>query len=236
MGFFDFLDETQDHKYAEANIARLNARFEMIVEPYRRDLEDARVLDLASHDGRWAYALSGAGAREVVGIEGRQDLIDQFESSYPRGEIADRVHLQQGDIFETLPTMVERGERFDVVAVFGIFYHIMEHYRLLKLIKHVGARLAVIDSEFIIREGPFIRIGEEETSKELNSIPHEQGQDRAPVGVPSREAVERMADTLGYDTAWTDWSARRADQRRGLRDYYRTDHWKRRGTCALRLR
>ena len=67
MGFFDFLDNTTRYGGKRTNIGRLDRRREFIVEPYADEIKDARVLDLASHDGRWAYALAAAGARRSWG-------------------------------------------------------------------------------------------------------------------------------------------------------------------------
>ena len=34
------------------------------------------MLDIASHDGRWSMAALDAGARHVIGVEGRPELVD----------------------------------------------------------------------------------------------------------------------------------------------------------------
>ena len=177
MGFFDFLNETTRYGGRPTNIARLERRREFIVEPFVDEIKDARVLDLASHDGRWAYALAGAGAREVVGIEFRQELVDQF-AGYPEGETRDRVSLIQGDIFEELPKLVAAGEKFDVVTIFGVFYHIMDHYALLKQVKQLGARLVVIDSEFLTRAAPLIRVWMEDTDSPFRRSRPKRGRRR----------------------------------------------------------
>jgi len=235
MSFFDFLKDTDRYADKDLNIGRLDRRREFIIDPYVDDLKDARVLDLASHDGRWSYALSAAGAREVVGIEARGDLIAQFES-YPEGAVKDRISFIQADVFEELPRMIGRGEKFDVVAVYGLYYHIMDHYTLLKLVKQLSPRLVIIDSEFLVRDAPLIRLATERTGSHLNSISHETGQDVAPIGVPSRPAVEMMAGSLGYDVTWADWDSLPRGRRQRVHDYFRANHWKRRGTCALRPR
>lgn len=234
MGFFDFLNDTTRYGGRPTSISRLERRREFIVEPFVDEIKDGRVLDLASHDGRWAYALAGAGAREVVGIEFRQELIDQF-AGYPEGEIRDRVSLIQGDVFEELPKLVAAGERFDVVAIYGLFYHVMDHYALLKLVKQLGARLVVIDSEFLTRKAPLIRLSMEDTDCEFNVISPETRQAQAPIGIVSRSALEMMAGSLGYAATWADWDSVPAADRRGLREYYREGGLRLRGTCALRL-
>ncbi len=75
----------------------------------------------------------------------------------------------------------------------------------------------------------------EPTDSHLNSIPHEPGQEIAPVGIPSRSALEVMAHSLGYTVEWADWDRLPQQRRAGLKAYYRVPPaWKRRGTCALR--
>ncbi|MDQ4055098.1 MAG: class I SAM-dependent methyltransferase [Actinomycetota bacterium] len=233
-GFFDFLEDNPRYAGKRLSINRLNRRHEFLVRQHLADIEGARVLDLASHDGRWSYALSAAGAASVVGIEARADQIEQF-ASYPAGRVKDRVRLVHGDVYDELPKLVDRREMFDVVAVYGLYYHLMDHYGLLKLIKKLCPRVVIIDSEFHLSSAPTVRLAVEPTDSHLNSVPHEARQEVAPVGIPSRAAMELMAHSLGYDVAWADWEALPRSRRGGLKAYYRTSPaWKRRGTCTLR--
>jgi len=233
-GFFDFLEDNPRYAGKRLSINRLNKRYDYLVRPYLDVLRDATVLDLASHDGRWSYALSSAGAASVLGIEARADQIEQFDS-YPEGPAKDRVTLVHGDVYDELPKLVARGETFDVVAIYGLYYHVMDHYGLLKLVKRLAPRLVIIDSEFHLSAAPTIRLAVEPTDSHLNTIAHEPRQDVAPVGIPSAAAMEVMAHSLGYDVEWADWDRVPRGQRGGLKAYYRTaPAWKRRGTCALR--
>lgn len=235
MGFFDVLESTA--RYAgmhETGIHRLNVRHRFLVEPFVADIEGSRVLDLAAHDGRWSYALAGAGAREVVSIEARQELMDQF-AEFPDTEFKSSIRWVHGDIFDELEALVEAGETFDVVAVYGIFYHVMDHYRLLKLIRALRPRLVVVDSEFVQADEAVIDVVMEDTEKYLNSTAHLDGQRRAPTGAPSRSAVEMMATSLGWGVEWADWTAVPKEERRWLRAYYRgADVRRRRDTCWFR--
>jgi hypothetical protein len=113
----------------------------------------------------------------------------------------------------------------------------MDHYGLLKLIKRLGPRLVIIDSEFHLSPDATIRFAMESTSSDLNSIAHIEEQQTAPVGIPSRLALEVMAHSLGYVVTWADWDSVPDSGRGGLKAYYRqASAWKRRGTCALRPR
>jgi methyltransferase family protein len=234
MRFFDFLRDTERYSGTRGSIARLNKRHRFLIEPYKAELEGRSVLDLASHDGRWSYALSAAGAREVTGIEARAESIAHF-AAYPEGPVKDRIRFVQGDVYDVLPQLVAEGKRYDVVALFGLFYHVMDHYLLLKLIAQLEPELIIIDSEFFLSPDPVVRIIREKTDNRLNSIPHVSGQVRAPAGIPSKLALEVMATTLGYGVEWADWEVLDEGERGGLASYYREPpEFKRRDTCALR--
>lgn len=125
------------------------------------------------------------------------------------------------------------AERFDVVALYGIFYHVMDHFRLLRQARAIGARLIIIDSEFITATNPMIQLVRERTDNRLNGAPQMPGQERAVIGIPSTAAMDRMADALGMRCDWIDWDQLPEARRVGVGDYFRTEA-KRRRTCALR--
>ncbi|QGX98284.1 class I SAM-dependent methyltransferase [Roseovarius faecimaris] len=231
-GLFDFLTNLPPYSENDFTIRRLNARHKLIIAPFRPQIEGARVLDIACHDGRWSYALAAAGAREVIGIEARQDLLDRF-ASFPDTPFKRNISLRQGDLFEALETLTAHGENFDVVALYGIFYHVMDHFRLLKLIRALGPRIIIVDSEFIMNDNAMIQILKEETSNPLNATSDTDGIAHTVVGVPSRKATEFMAEALGYETTWIDQALILDDEdRKGMKDYFREGR-KVRGTCAL---
>lgn len=230
MGFFDFLSQTPPYDKGRS-LVRLNNRHKLIVAPFADAIRGARVLDLAAHDGRWSYALAGAGADSVIGVEARGELFERF-AAYPDTGYKARVDLRQGDIFEALEGFVRDGERFDVVAVYGIFYHVLDHFRLLRLIRAVEPGLVIIDSEFMTAKNPVIQLTQERTELNINAAPQIEGQEKALIGIPSFRAVEKMALVLGYDCAWIDVAAVLGEDRAGMGDYFRTGG-KRRGTCAL---
>ena len=110
----------------------------------------------------------------------------------------------------------------------------MDHYRLLKQVQALHPRLVIIYSEFLNRPQPLIKLALEPTDDQFNSISHAEGQAMAPIGIPSRSAVDLMANSLGYTTTWSDWSAVPRRRRKGLKEYSDSDNWKSRDTVALR--
>jgi 2-polyprenyl-3-methyl-5-hydroxy-6-metoxy-1,4-benzoquinol methylase len=232
QGFFDFISGLPHYEGHRQVVTRMNHRHRFLIEAFASDIAGADVLDLASHDGRWAYAFAGAGAARVLGIEARQELIDRF-ADYPDADLRQRVELRCGDIFDGIAAEVAAGSRFDVVAVFGIFYHIMDHFHLLRLILGLKPQLIIIDSEFALRDGPIIQLVREKTDNILNAAPQIAGQKKAIKGVPSFSALTMMAQALDLDVEWSDWDSLPAGERSGVTDYYRTQRL-RRATCALR--
>lgn len=202
MGFFDFLRSVARYERDDYGIGRLNQRHRKLIAPIAADLAGARVLDLAAHDGRWSYAFAAAGAAEVVGIEGRQHLIDRF-AEFPQDEAAARVTLRCGDIFEGMEADLAAGARYDVVGVLGIFYHIMDHFRLLQLVTRFQPRLVLLDSEFSQRPGQVIDLVREDPGKDLNALAQVAGQEKALIGIPSLARSRRWR--MYWATGPTGW-------------------------------
>ncbi len=231
--FFGILNEIPAYDADEAAIYRLNQRHRLIVEPFEAELHNARVLDLACHDGRWSYALAAAGACEVIGVDARQELIDRFDG-FPEGASKSKVDLRCGDIFDALEAMAADGAQFDVIAVYGIFYHIMDHMRLLKLCRLLNPTIIIIDSEFIEAKNGMIQLVRENTTNVLNATSATENLSQTVIGIPSRQATEMMAEALGYDLEWLDKERILGKDRRGMHDYFR-DARKVRSACALRV-
>ena len=232
MPLFEFLKKVPLYRNRPGQLRRMDRRQRFIIEPHLGDIRGARVLDLGSHDGRWPYAFSVAGAREVIGIEGRAEMIEQF-SDYPEGPEKDRITLRQGDINEEVPRLASADERFDLVAILGLFYHITTHYTLLAQIRALRPRLVLIDGMFMTDPEPVIRLVPEDSSRQMNTLPAFAGQDVTLKGVPSRAATDLMAKNLGYTITWLDWDKLSLEDRRDVPDYFQQGD-RCRATCALR--
>ncbi|MEQ9258807.1 MAG: class I SAM-dependent methyltransferase [Roseovarius sp.] len=230
-GFFDFLAEMPPYEENATSVIRLAQRHRLIIEPFAPQIVGARVLDIAAHDGRWSYALAHAGAAEVVGVEARRELIDRF-AQFPETEFKARVKLVQNDLFDEIEARAAADERFDVVALYGIFYHVMDHFRLLRMIRRLGPKLIIIDSEFIKADNAIVQVLKEEVSNPLNAVGDVEGITHTVVGVPSQRATEFMAEALGYTLDWVDHAMILGANRDGMKDYFREGR-KVRSTCAL---
>ena len=77
MNFFEKYPEFINEGTTGVAGQRLEYRYKAIIGNQKNYFKNAKVLDLASHDGRWSLASLEAGASKVVGIEGRENLVEK---------------------------------------------------------------------------------------------------------------------------------------------------------------
>ena len=83
----------------------------------RRLCPGKRVLDCFTHTGSFALNAGAAGAAEVLGVDASMTGVLQAEENARLNGLSDRVKFQCADVFELLPQLEQRGERFDVVIL-----------------------------------------------------------------------------------------------------------------------
>lgn len=234
MSAFDYLGAVAPYSQDPAQILRLDIRHSFLIAPHTEILRGARVLDLGAHDGRWSYALAEAGAAQVVGIEARAELVARFRL-FAASPAKDRVELRQGDLHDALEDLYRAGEHFDVVALLGILYHVMDHFSILRNALRLGARMILVDGDFMVGNNPYIQLVREDPSKDLNAAPQVPGQMTAIKGIPSSSAMERMAEALGCDLVWLPWESLDPITRVTVGDYFTpTPQNTLRRSCVLR--
>lgn len=79
--------------------------------------KNAKVLDCFTHTGSFALNAGIAGAREVIGVDASQTGIDQATQNANLNHLEDKVSFICADVFELLPSLEEKGEKFDVVIL-----------------------------------------------------------------------------------------------------------------------
>ncbi|MFX0136848.1 MAG: class I SAM-dependent methyltransferase [Candidatus Hodarchaeota archaeon] len=146
MNFIDF-GNTPFTKSSEtgAHPIRLNWRCEILLTRNKQAIEGKRILDLASHDGRFSYACLKLGAKHVIGVEARKHLVNHSKKNLDNlGYKSKEFEIIQDDIFNYLPN-VEKG-KFDTILCFGIFYHTIKQIELLKEIKRIKPKYLILDT------------------------------------------------------------------------------------------
>lgn len=83
----------------------------------QRLCKDARVLDCFTHTGSFALNAGIAGAREVLGVDASEPGVHQAELNAELNGLFDRVKFLCADVFDLLPELERRGEKYDVVIL-----------------------------------------------------------------------------------------------------------------------
>lgn len=209
-GFFDQFPRFYRTSSTAPGTTRLNLRYEAIFGENRDILTGASVLDLASHDGRWSLAAFAAGARSVIGIEARPELVKVATKNLAEyGYGADRVRFVTGDVHQVLNT---QDFEADVVLCLGFLYHTLRYNELLDGIRRTGARYLIIDtfSPYMNQPVPNVNV----------MIEHDDGQGSAAadadtythgpsvlIGRPNLAAIRTMVAAYGYRVErLSDWA------------------------------
>lgn len=79
--------------------------------------KDAKVLDCFTHTGSFALNAGYGGAKEVTGVDASELAVEQATLNSKLNGMEDRVKFICRDVFEFLPELEEKGEKFDVVIL-----------------------------------------------------------------------------------------------------------------------
>lgn len=220
-GFFDRFPAFYDTSETSSFPWRLNLRHDAVIAQNADLFPGARVLDLASHDGRWSMAALEAGATSVLGIEARPELVANAESSLRHYEVEEsRFRFVAGDLFEVL----EREQpQVDVVLCLGFLYHTLRHNELLTRIRRTGAHHVVLDTEIHRGEQPVVWLDEERVERQGNAIHDEFSYgDTVLTGRPTLAALSLLSRAQGFAVErLSDWDGLLRDNPEAdqVRDY-----------------
>lgn len=79
--------------------------------------KNAKVLDCFTHTGSFALNAGIAGASSVLGVDASALAVDQAAANARLNGLEDRVQFLCRDVFELLPELEEKKEKFDVVIL-----------------------------------------------------------------------------------------------------------------------
>lgn len=82
-----------------------------------RFCKDKKVLDCFTHTGSFALNAGIAGAKSVLGVDASRLAVDQATENAALNGLQDTVKFQCADVFELLPELEEKKEKFDVVIL-----------------------------------------------------------------------------------------------------------------------
>ena len=77
----------------------------------------ARELDCFTHTGSFALNAGLAGAKEVIGVDASELGVHQAELNAKLNALENTVRFECADVFDLLPDLEKKGEKFDVVIL-----------------------------------------------------------------------------------------------------------------------
>ena len=179
----------------------LNARFDALIENNKGIIENATILDLANHDGRWSLAALKNGAKKVYGIEGKKVLVEKGLENMKKYEIPeDKYNFVVGDVFEEIEKIPTN--EIDIVFCFGLFYHVSNHMELLTKIKKLQPKYLILDTEITKSKLPIVRFRKEPYFTPDSTISFE----KFIAGRPSQSALNMMLNALDFKITYYDWN------------------------------
>jgi 23S rRNA (cytosine1962-C5)-methyltransferase len=79
--------------------------------------KDADVLDCFTHTGSFALNAGAAGAKSVLGVDASELGVKQARENAILNGLENTVHFECADVFDLLPALEQKGEKFDVVIL-----------------------------------------------------------------------------------------------------------------------
>ena len=201
------------------NENRLRERYKHIITKNLDAIKGKRILDIAANNGRWTYAALSSDATHVTSIEGRQERVDDAISFFDKlGLNSNQYKTHCGDMYDFL---YERKDdlKVDTVFLLGVYYHVMDHYHLLKSIARLKPQTILIDSGFVRSFRNSIHIQFEDPRKHLNALTVFKGQTSEPVGFISLGLMIQLAWNLGYNCRPVVWDPKEIDDKPCVQDY-----------------
>ena len=198
-GFFDHYPRFFGTSQTGASRERLHYRHDLIIEQNKPLLEGRRVVDVASHDGRWSFAaLRDANATHAVAIEARPYLVQSAAETFAQYGVApDTFRLICGDAHAELWKLARSGEKFDTALLLGFLYHTARHYDLICAFAELGCTAVIIDTAVLFKvDEAVVRLHMEADNDESRLVASNGGSDLA--GTPSLSAVHLLLSAAGY--------------------------------------
>jgi len=204
--FFDQFPSFYETGKTGASHKELNERFYPLIEKNLDILKNSTVLDIGSHDGRWSFAALKNGANKVIGIEGKEELVELSKQNMQKYGI-DSKHYEfiQGDI--TKETEKIPSKSIDIVFCLGVFYHITNHMELLRAIKKLQPKYLIMDTEINNSKAPIVRIREEPYKTPDKLIDYT----KFVAGRTSKSALNMMLKSIDFSPEYFDWGNRITD-------------------------
>lgn len=196
------------------NLRTVHATVTEMIEPVCRAAlkaagPSACAIDFACNEGWYSHRLLEWGAARVVGMDIRPQNIRRAELIRDHFGISpERLRFECVDVFEA---GIETADRYDVVLVLGLIYHLERPLEALRIARRMARRVCVIESQLTRQDRPIVRgngvAGEYFQSRESFAIWVEDDPEHPLASadgvmslIPNHAALESMPIWAGFDT------------------------------------
>jgi tRNA (mo5U34)-methyltransferase len=210
---YDLPDGSSTSTYHDDEIHVIhNTRWQMLESYLDRNLGADRnglsALDLACHQGWFAYNMARAGFSSVLGVDARQSHVDDSKLI---SQIFEMEHLsfQQGDIHAQSS---ETTGKFDVVLMLGLLYHLENPVGALRVCRELCKNLCIIETQIVPGMTGFVDYGSYKYVRPLrgsfgivDEIDDTHGPEASITGislVPSLDALMWLLEKVGFSSAY----------------------------------
>ncbi len=202
---------------------RFNWRCETLLTRNRTLIEDKVVLDLACNTGRLSYPCLRLGAKKVIGVEARQELIDQGKEYLTDPDLKNRMEFVKSDVFDYLASAESKS--FDTILCFGFLYHTVRQVEFFRQVQRLSPKNVIIDTSVatnyvwyglknFFKKPPMLLMITEDPSKTSDTTDVD--------GVafwPTCSFLEKMFDTINYNYTELDYHRNGVTNWLGMEDY-----------------
>ena len=182
----------------------LDACIEKNIGPDRGGLT---AVDLACHQGWFAWNMTRSGFSRVVGIDARQSHVED-SSLIAQTFDMDRLNFSQGDIHQLNPDQLGK---FDVVLMLGLLYHLENPVGALRMCRALCNKLCVIETQIVPGMTGYVDYGSYQYVRPLKGsfgIIDETADTHGPEAsitgvclVPSLDALLWLLEKVGFSSA-----------------------------------
>lgn len=222
---FDYTKLPYGRGGAKSDHNRFNWRCELLLTRNVDAIKDKVVLDLACNNGRLSYPCLELGAKKVIGVEARRELIDQAEEYIEGTGLEDRIEFVHGDLFEFLASAEKNA--FDTILCFGFLYHTVNQVEFFRQIQRLNPTHVIIDTSVaknyiwyglsaFMKKPPALFAHVENPEKTSDTTDTD-----GVVFWPTCSFLERMFDIINYKWERIDYDPKEIKDLSGLEVYKR---------------
>lgn len=160
-------------------------------------LKNKRIIDFACNSGFYTFFAAENKCKHVIGVDVREDniLIANTIRKTTKYQNLPNLDFQIGDLHNH-ENNLRLCHEADVILLFGILYHVHDHYDILRSTCLPNVETVLIETSIHIDVNPTMSWKIEPTFELIAGCLNDQT--KIPVGYPSVSYLDMIMDLLGY--------------------------------------